>query len=428
MKLRTGARGLVGQLRVPGDKSISHRAVMFASIARGTTVIEGLLRSEDVLATVQAFREMGVTISDDGDLVTIEGQGFSGLRAPSKSLDMGNSGTTMRLLAGILAGQDFDVTLFGDASLSGRPMDRVALPLRQMGVTIAGQTQRDLPPLTIRGSKNLTPISYDLPVASAQVKSALLLAGLQTKGETHLREKALTRNHTEEMIRQFGGEISVHGKDIYLTGPQDLRGQRVVVPGDMSSAAFWLVAGLLVEGSDLVLKDVGSHQTRTGILDVIAAMGGSLEVFDVNAQTSSAFLRVRTSALTGTEIGGDLIPRLIDELPIIALMATQAKGRTIIRDAEELKVKETDRIQVVADCLNSMGARVTPTSDGLIIDGPTPLSGASLSSQGDHRIGMMIAIAALLVPRGDEVILTQADSIKTSYPDFWKDLETLCHG
>ena len=424
MKLRTNAKGLRGSLRVPGDKSISHRSIIFGSLAKGVTKVHDILRGEDVLSTMQVFREMGVQIEDKGDLVEIHGCGFDGLQEPQRPLDMGNSGTSMRLIAGVLAGQNFSAQMVGDDSLSKRPMDRISLPLRQMGVEIAGQTERDLPPLTIHGNPSLKPIQYQLPIASAQVKSALILAALQAQGESLIIEKDLTRNHTEDMLLQFGGQLKVDGKEIRVAGKQELQAQEVVVPGDISSAAFWLVAGLIVPNSKITLTNVGINETRTGILDVIQAMGGKLSVSEVDEVAKSATITVESSELHGTEISGELIPRLIDELPIIALLATQAEGQTLIRDAEELKVKETDRIQVVADALNSMGADIQPTADGMIIQGKTLLKGASVHTYGDHRIGMMTAIAALLVKDGN-VELERAEAINTSYPDFFAHLEGL---
>ena len=428
MQLRTNAKGLAGCIRVPGDKSISHRSIMFGSLAKGVTTVHDILRGEDVLSTMQVFRDLGVQIEDDGNVVTIHGVGFAGLQAPTNKLNMGNSGTSIRLISGVLAGQDFAVEMFGDDSLSKRPMDRITVPLRQMGVQIAGRTNRDLPPLTIHGNKNLQPIHYTLPVASAQVKSALIFAALQAQGESVIVEKEMTRNHTEDMIKQFGGQISVNGKEIRVQGGQEFTGQNVLVPGDISSAAFWIVAGLIIPNSKIILENVGINETRTGILDVVNAMGGNINLSNIDRVAKSATITIETSELVGTEIGGEIIPRLIDELPIIALLATQAKGQTVIRDAEELKVKETDRIQVVADALNSMGADITPTEDGMIIKGKTSLHGAKVHTFGDHRIiGMMTAIAALLVNDG-QVELERAEAINTSYPNFFADLEDLLHG
>ena len=427
MKLRTNSKGLRGTIRVPGDKSISHRSIIFGSLATGETKVYDILRGEDVLSTIQVFRDLGVSIQDDGDVIRIQGVGFHGLQAPTAPLDMGNSGTSIRLISGVLAGQDFSVTMVGDDSLSKRPMDRVAIPLRQMGVEIAGQGERDCPPLHEIGTHQLQPIHYHLPVASAQVKSALIFAALQAEGESTIIEKEKTRDHTEDMIRQFGGEIQVDGKTIHIQGGQEFQGQTVIVPGDISSAAFWLVAGLILPESVIKIENVGINQTRTGILDVIQEMGGDLTLEDHDEKAVSASITVQSSSLKGIRIDGELIPRLIDELPIIALLATQANGQTVIADAEELRVKETDRIQVVADSLNAMGANVVPTEDGMIITGPTPLHGADLETFGDHRIGMMAAIAALLVRDGN-VVLDRAEAINTSYPSFFEDLETLLHG
>lgn len=427
MRLKTNISHLRGSIRVPGDKSISHRSIIFGSLAEGETKVYDILRGEDVLSTIQVFRDLGVEIEDKDGVITIQGVGMTGLKAPKKPLDMGNSGTSIRLISGVLAGADFEVEMFGDDSLSKRPMDRVTLPLTKMGAKISGQTERDLPPLHLKGSKNLTPIEYELPIASAQVKSALIFAALQAHGQSIIVEKERTRNHTEDMLRQFGGHLSLEGKKITVQGPQKLTGQKVVVPGDISSAAFWLVAGLIVPNSRVELKNVGINETRTGILDVIRAMGGKLELTDIDPIAKSATLIVETSDLKGTEIGGALIPRLIDELPIIALLATQAEGVTVIKDAEELKVKETDRIQVVADALNSMGAVISPTADGMIINGKSSLHAAKINTFGDHRIGMMTAVAALLVREG-KVDLDRAESINTSYPSFFDDLENLIHG
>ena len=427
MKLKTNISHLYGSIRVPGDKSISHRSIIFGSLAEGETKVYDILRGEDVLSTIKVFRDLGVEIEDKDGVITIQGVGMDRLKAPQNALDMGNSGTSIRLISGVLAGADFEVEMFGDDSLSKRPMDRVTIPLKKMGVSISGETERNLPPLNLKGTKNLAPIHYELPIASAQVKSALIFAALQAQGESVIIEKECTRNHTEDMLQQFGGHLSVEGKKITVQGPQKLTGQKVVVPGDISSAAFWLVAGLIVPNSRLVLQNVGINETRTGIIDVIRAMGGKLKITEIDPVAKSATLIVESSDLKGTEIGGALIPRLIDELPIIALLATQAQGVTVIKDAEELKVKETDRIQVVADALNSMGADITPTADGMIIKGKSTLHGARVNTFGDHRIGMMTAIAALLVADG-EVELDRAEAINTSYPSFFDDLESLIHG
>nr|WP_311054689.1 3-phosphoshikimate 1-carboxyvinyltransferase [Enterococcus faecalis] len=424
VQLRTNVKHLQGTLMVPSDKSISHRSIMFGAISSGKTTITNFLRGEDCLSTLAAFRSLGVNIEDDGTTITVEGQGFAGLKKAKNTIDVGNSGTTIRLMLGILAGCPFETRLAGDASIAKRPMNRVMLPLNQMGAECQGVQQTEFPPISIRGTQNLQPIDYTMPVASAQVKSAILFAALQAKGTSVVVEKEKTRDHTEEMIRQFGGTLEVDGKKIMLTGPQQLTGQNVVVPGDISSAAFFLVAGLVVPDSEILLKNVGLNQTRTGILDVIKNMGGSVTILNEDEANHSGDLLVKTSQLTATEIGGAIIPRLIDELPIIALLATQATGTTIIRDAEELKVKETNRIDAVAKELTILGADITPTDDGLIIHGPTSLHGGRFTSYGDHRIGMMLQIAALLVKEGT-VELDKAEAVSVSYPAFFDDLERL---
>ncbi|MCD4911129.1 3-phosphoshikimate 1-carboxyvinyltransferase [Enterococcus faecalis] len=424
VQLRTNVKHLQGTLMVPSDKSISHRSIMFGAISSGKTTITNFLRGEDCLSTLAAFRSLGVNIEDDGTTITVEGQGFAGLKKAKNTIDVGNSGTTIRLMLGILAGCPFETRLAGDASIAKRPMNRVMLPLNQMGAECQGVQQTEFPPISIRGTQNLQPIDYTMPVASAQVKSAILFAALQAKGTSVVVEKEKTRDHTEEMIRQFGGTLEVDGKKIMLTGPQQLTGQNVVVPGDISSAAFFLVAGLVVPDSEILLKNVGLNQTRTGILDVIKNMGGSVTILNEDEANHSGDLLVKTSQLTATEIGGAIIPRLIDELPIIALLATQATGTTIIRDAEELKVKETNRIDAVAKELTILGADITPTDDGLIIHGLTSLHGGRVTSYGDHRIGMMLQIAALLVKEGT-VELDKAEAVSVSYPAFFDDLERL---
>ncbi|MCU9533712.1 3-phosphoshikimate 1-carboxyvinyltransferase [Streptococcus sp. CSL10205-OR2] len=427
MKLRTHVSSLKGSLRVPGDKSISHRAIMFGSISHGTTIIHGLLESEDVLATIKAFQAMGVEITQEAQVTKINGNGFEGLKQPDVSLDMGNSGTSMRLIAGILAGSPFEVDLVGDESLSRRPMDRIVTPLKQMGVSISGHEKKQFPPLTLKGSRNLSKITYHLPVASAQVKSALIFATLQAQGESVIIEKELTRNHTEEMLQQFGGRIDCEGKTIRVYGKEKLKGQEVTIPGDISSAAFWLVAGLIVPNSQIRLDNVGINPTRTGILDVIKDMGGKLFISHRDEKNQSASLTVSSSSLIATTISGAIIPRLIDELPIIALLATQAQGQTIIKDAKELKVKESNRLALIVSSLKALGADIYATDDGMVINGPTALHGAILDSHKDHRIAMMIVIAALIVSSG-QVHLTGEEAIKTSYPNFFKDLEGLIDG
>lgn len=425
MDLQTNKQGLNGTINVPSDKSISHRSIMFGAIAHGVTTITNFLRGDDCLSTMQAFRELGVKIEDDGTVITVHGTGFSGLEQPSQAINVGNSGTTIRLMMGILAGCPFTTELFGDASIAKRPMSRVMTPINQMGAMCKGHDGTEFPPLKVKGTSDLRPITYQLPVASAQVKSAILFAALQATGESILIEKEKTRDHTEDMIRQFGGTIDVNDKEIRIQGPQQLTGQAVHVPGDISSAAFFLVAGLIVPESSIRLTNVGLNPTRTGIIEVIQQMGGKIQVETETAIDNKAgTLLVETSSLKGIEIGGEIIPRLIDELPIIALLATQAEGTTIIRDAEELKVKETNRIDAVATELAKMGASIESTDDGLIIHGKTPLHGAKVTSYGDHRIGMMLQVAALLVTEGT-VQLEKAEAISVSYPTFFEDLTTL---
>ena len=417
--------GLNGVIDIPSDKSISHRSIMFGAIAEGKTTIRNFLRGDDCLSTLKAFQDLGVKIEDDGEVITVHGNGFSGLKPAKQAIYVGNSGTTIRLIMGILAGTSFTTELFGDHSIAKRPMNRVMLPINQMGAVCTGHDGTEFPPLTVKGTEKLSPIHYQMPVASAQVKSAILFAALQAHGESVIVEKEKTRDHTEDMIRQFGGDISVSGKEIRISGPQKLVGQEVVVPGDISSAAFFLTAGLIIPDSKIILKNVGLNPTRTGIIDVIQQMGGKLLVQESGSEANKAgTLTVETSDLKGIEISGEIIPRLIDELPIIALLATQAEGTTIIRDAEELKVKETNRIDAVATELNKMGAKIEPTDDGLIIHGKTPLNGANVTSYGDHRIGMMLQIAALLVESG-KVELDKAEAISVSYPRFFDDLTKL---
>lgn len=423
MDLLQAQKGLQGSITVPSDKSISHRSIMFGALATGQTTIKNFLRAQDCLSTLKAFKTLGVPIFDDGKTITVTGVGFNGLKACDKAIDVGNSGTTIRLMMGILAGQDFSTTLFGDASLNRRPMERVMAPLRQMGATLLGDNGSEFPPITINGTNNLQPIHYQMPVASAQVKSAILFAALQAKGTSTIVEKEISRNHTEEMIRQFGGKITANKKEITVSGPQTLTGQNVVIPGDISSAAFFLVAGAITSGSQLILKNVGMNPTRTGIVDVLTQMGARLEIENYDEKNQAADLKMTTSTLTATIIAGEIIPRLIDELPVIALLATQAHGQTIIKDAQELKVKETNRIDATAEELQKMGADITPTADGLIINGPTPLKGAHVSSRGDHRIGMMLQIAALIATGKTQ--LDQPEAINISYPEFFDDVKNI---
>lgn len=427
MKLQQ-KQALTGSIQIPADKSISHRSIMFGALANGTTTVKNFLRGEDCFSTLHAFQKLGVPIQDDGDTITIEGVGFAGLKPAEEAIDVGNSGTTIRLMMGILAGQDFTTTLFGDDSLAKRPMNRVMLPLREMGAKLTGDQGSEFPPITIEGTTALKPIEYQLPMASAQVKSAILFAALQAQGTSRIIEKEPTRNHTEEMIKQFGGHIETAAdeKTITVSGPQTFRGQEVVVPGDISSAAFFLVAGAIVPNSRIRMTNVGVNPSRTGILTVMENMGADLVTSEVDEQNQSATLTIATSSLQGVTIEGAIIPKLIDELPIIALLATQAQGTTVIKDAEELKVKETNRIDATAEELRKMGADITPTEDGLLIKGPTPLHGAEVDSRGDHRIGMMLAVASLIAQ--GETELLRPEAINVSYPNFFADLASLVAG
>ncbi|EOZ5810040.1 3-phosphoshikimate 1-carboxyvinyltransferase [Enterococcus hirae] len=422
MKLLTAKNGINGELVIPADKSISHRSIMFGAISKGTTIVNNFLKAEDCLSTIAVFKQLGVRITEKNEQIMIEGKGFEGLTAPFSRLDAGNSGTTMRLVLGILAGCPFTSEIAGDASLNRRPMERVMKPLREMGADLQGTAEAEFPPLKVTGN-TLHGIEYHMPIASAQVKSAILFAALQAEGTTKIIEKEQSRNHTEEMIKQFGGKIQVEGKEIIVTGPQQLIGQEVTVPGDISSAAFYLVAASILANSEVLLKQVGINPTRTGILDVLMQMGANIEERRLDEQNQAADLIVRSAQLHACEIQGEIIPRLIDELPIIALAATQATGTTIIRDAQELKVKETNRIDATAEELTKMGANIEPTEDGLIIHGPTPLHGATVDSHGDHRIGMMLQIAALLT--AEPVELLNPEAVNISYPEFFTDLAKL---
>ncbi|MEQ6356789.1 3-phosphoshikimate 1-carboxyvinyltransferase [Lysinibacillus sp. M3] len=413
---------LQGTLMIPGDKSVSHRSIMFGAIATGKTTVDGFLLGEDCLSTIDCFRKLGVKIDVEGTNVSIDSPGIEGWQEPTEVLYTGNSGTTTRLMLGILAGSNVHSVMTGDASIGKRPMRRVIDPLRQMGAHITGRTNGQYTPLAIQGT-TLQAIDYNMPVASAQVKSAILLAGLRAEGTTIVRETEVSRDHTERMLRQFGAQVDEVDGVIALQGGQNLTGTHVSVPGDISSAAFFLVAGAICEGSKITLQNVGINPTRDGIIEVLHNMGASITVMPNEDSQSepTATITIETSALTGTTIEGDIIPRLIDEIPILALLATQANGKTIIKDAEELKVKETDRITAVVDELKKLGASIEATEDGMIIEGPTPLRGARLKTYGDHRIGMMGAVAALITD--GSVTLDDAECIAVSYPSFFEHIE-----
>ena len=414
---------LKGSIQVPGDKSISHRAIMFGSMASGTTTVKGFLMGDDCLSTISCFQKLGVKIDITDEVVTIQSEGEDAWKEPSEVLDTGNSGTTTRLMLGLLAGTSFHSVLAGDESIAKRPMKRIINPLREMGADIRGRMDGQYTPLAVQGTA-LKAIDYTLPVASAQVKSAILLAALKAEGKTVIHEPIASRDHTEIMLEHFGATITRENQLIKLEGGQKLTAADVQVPGDISSAAFMIGAALITEDSKVTLKNVGINPTRTGILDVIEKMGASFELEENDTEGErSADVTVYSSKLKGTEIGGELIPRLIDEIPLIALIATQAEGTTIIKDAEELRVKETDRIAAVVKELSKMGANIEATEDGMIIQGPTALTGAEMTSYGDHRLGMMAAIGALAA--SGEVVIDDPECISISYPNFFEHLNLL---
>ena len=424
-----GITGLKGTVSVPGDKSISHRGIMFGSIADGTTEIHNFLPGADCLATIRCFRALGIEIEQEGSTVIVHGKGLHGLSAPSHILDVGNSGTTTRLLSGILAGQPFESKLSGDESLNSRPMKRIIGPLTQMGADISSILHNGCAPLYIAPSR-LHGIHYDSPVASAQVKSCILLAGLYADGETSVTEPGLSRNHTELMLKEFGADIrSVHDLDCSRTTAiiqpgRELHGQKLTVPGDISSAAYFIAAGLIVPDSEIRITNVGINPTRAGILKICEDMGARIELSNERTEGGEkiADITVRTSRLHGTVIEGDIIPALIDEIPVIAVMAAVAEGTTVIRDAAELKVKETDRIETVTDNLKAMGCDVTPTEDGMIINGGK-LKGASIHTLLDHRIAMAFSIAALAAEGRTRIL--DSKCVDVSYPAFYDTFEEL---
>lgn len=408
---------LAGRIRVPGDKSISHRSIMLGSLAEGTTEVEGFLEGEDALATLQAFRDMGVVIEGPHHgRVTIHGVGLHGLKAPAGPLYMGNSGTSMRLLSGLLAAQPFDTTLTGDASLSKRPMNRVAKPLREMGAVIeTGPEGR--PPLAIKGGQRLTGMAYEMPMASAQVKSCLLLAGLYAAGSTSVTEPAPTRDHTERMLRGFGYPVSVEGSTASVESGHKLTATRIEVPADISSAAFFLVAASIAEGSELVLEHVGINPTRTGVIDILKLMGGDITLENQREVGGEpvADIRVRAAKLKGIDIPEDLVPLAIDEFPVLFVAAACAEGRTVLRGAEELRVKESDRIQVMADGLIALGVKAEPTPDGIIIEGGA-IGGGEVWAHGDHRIAMSFSVASLRASA--PIRIHDCANVATSFPNF----------
>lgn len=413
---------LRGNITVPGDKSISHRAIMLGALANGTTHITGFLMGDDCLSTIDCFRKMGVQIEITDNEVIVEGVGLHGLCEPEETLYTGNSGTTTRLLCGILAGQPFTATLNGDASIQKRPMGRIIKPLREMGASIEGKNDNYCP-LTLYPSE-LHGIEYRLPVASAQLKSAILLAGLYAEGQTTVIEPAPSRDHTERMFRALGVEIETEGNVITLDPPEDLHAVDIAVPGDISSAAFFLVAGAIVPGSELTIRNVGVNQTRTGILDVLRDMGADITESNFRDDAEPVCdLTVRYSRLHGVEIGGSIIPRLIDELPVIAVAAAFAAGETVIRDAQELKVKESNRIAAMVTELSRAGVDVEETDDGMIIRGGKTPCGASFQTYKDHRIAMSLAVLALAAQTASRI--NDPEVVSISYPDFFDTLKAL---
>ena len=415
--------GLHGELTVPGDKSISHRAVMFGSLAKGATRITHFLEGADCLSTISCFRKMGIDIEKTDGEVLVHGKGLHGLSAPSEILDVGNSGTTTRLISGILAGQDFDCELNGDASIQSRPMKRIMTPLSLMGADIESIKGNGCAPLRIRGKK-LHAAHYNSPVASAQVKSCVLLAGMYADGITSVTEPVLSRNHTELMLNYFGAHVNSIDTTASIEPEPFLEARDITVPGDISSAAYFIAAGLLTSGSEILLKNVGINPTRDGMLRICKAMGADITLLNVNDDGEpTADLLVRTSTLHGTTIGGSVIPALIDEIPMLAVMAAFADGTTIIKDAAELKVKESDRIAVMVENLSRMGADITATDDGMIIHGGRPLHGAEIDSHLDHRIAMSFAVAGTIVD--GPLSILGGDCVNISYPDFYSDLYKL---
>ena len=422
---------LKGTITVPGDKSISHRAVMFGALASGTTQVTNFLQGADCLSTIRCFNQLGIKITNDAasDSVIVQGKGLHGLSKPKDMLDVGNSGTTMRLISGILSGQTFSVTLNGDESIQKRPMGRIMTPLDLMGADIVSMGGNGCAPLAINNSTDrnlrLIGIHYNSPVASAQIKSCVLLAGMYAEGETSVTEPSLSRNHTELMLTQFGAKITSIGNTATIQPEPLLTGGKINVPGDISSAAYFIAAALLVPNSEVVIKNVGINPTRDGILRVCRQMGADITLENIidDGGEPVADLIVKYSDLIGTEISGEIIPTLIDEIPIIAILACVAKGQTVIKDAAELKVKESNRIDVMVNNLTKMGADVSATPDGMIINGGKALHGATIESKSDHRIAMSFAIASLIA-EGETQIL-DAECVDISYPNFYSDLASL---
>ncbi len=420
----TKVKSLKGEITVPGDKSVSHRSVMFGSIAKGKTEITNFLQGADCLSTIACFEKMGILIENHKDTVIVHGKGMMGLTKPTSILDCGNSGTTTRLISGILAGQSFDVTLTGDSSIQSRPMGRIITPLTKMGASIDSINNNGCAPLMIKGS-TLNGIHYNSPVASAQVKSAILLAGLYADSPTSVTEPYVSRNHSECMLSHFGATVTTSNTTATITPTKELFANKIEVPGDISSAAFFIVAGLITPNSEILIKNVGINPTRDGIIHVCKQMGGDITLLNINNGTGepTADILVKSSNLKAISIEGAIIPTLIDELPIIAAMACFAEGTTIIKDAAELKVKESNRIDIMVKNLSSMGAHVIETDDGMIITGGAPLHGCVIDSKLDHRIAMTFAVLGSLAD--GETNILGADCVNISYPTFYEDFNTL---
>ncbi|MGN1318294.1 MAG: 3-phosphoshikimate 1-carboxyvinyltransferase [Lachnospirales bacterium] len=415
--------GLSGKIKIPGDKSISHRAVMFGSLAKGDTHITGFLPGDDCMSTIGCFKELGIDIEANGENVVVHGKGINGLSAPKNTLDVGNSGTTIRLISGILAAQNFDSKLNGDSSIQKRPMNRVIKPLSQMGAEIES-TNNGYAPLTIHGKK-LKAMEYTMPVASAQVKSSILLASLFAEGTTTIIEPVASRNHTEIMLNHFGADIKNNNGVITSKPVKELYAKDLTVPGDISSAAFFMVAGLIVPNSHIIIENVGINPTRTGIIDALLAMGGDLKILNERESGGELIgdIEVKSSKLKATTLSGDIIPRMIDEIPVFAVAALCAEGTTYVKDAQELKVKESNRIATMSEELGKMGVNITETDDGMIIEGNQKLKGSEVYSHLDHRVAMSCAIAALVADC--DTVITDADCVGISFPNFYELLETL---
>ena len=416
------AASVKGSITVPGDKSISHRSIMLGAIANGITTVRGFLRGEDNMSTMHAFSAMGVDIVDDGETIEITGRGLRGLKEPGDVLDCGNSGTTIRLITGLLSGQSFFSVVTGDRYLRKRPMKRVVEPLSQMGAHIAGRNGGTLAPLAINGG-GLTGISYQSPVSSAQIKSSIMLAALYAEGETTVTEPSLSRDHSERMFRYFGASLDILSNGVTVRGGVALTGREVTVPGDISSAAFFIVAALITPNSELLIRNVGVNPSRTGVIDILQAMGGDIQTVDLREVSGEpvADILVRSSRLQGIEISGSVVPRAIDEFPVICIAAARAEGITTIRDAKELRVKETDRITAMAVNLRHLGISVTETDDGMDITGSEQLLGGDADSCGDHRIAMSMSIAALVA--ASAITVSDIGCVATSFPTFFPLLE-----